>query len=391
MRAAGPVSVHHPPFLAVQNGLADIPTASAASASQSFVILIQDLSYAEFLDSASVIADRLVFPLWFRRIPICFFSGLDREAYETPSIQGDDLHRDFSRVIRALLAEQVLTLLERSNYQFDSPDSLDLAGRQPIFTPIEEKLRSALEAHNLSYEPQVRIGRRTVDFLVPVGVQDGKVIVECEGGTYQGSAKDAERAKLTAPEGVPVCRFSASEIEADVDKCIRTIQEATHYRALPAHKMDDDLDPSQQEAVTTVSGPIRVLAPAGSGKTKTLVNRILNLLNQGIAPERILALAFNKKARDEMQDRLERRGGQGVDVRTFHSFGYEIVREGLGLDVRRLHTEEDLQGADEVRHPGAYTTAGPAQPGPAGCIFGGPAPGKDGTAGAFHGHGRIRG
>jgi DNA helicase-2/ATP-dependent DNA helicase PcrA len=97
--------------------------------------------------------------------------------------------------------------------------------------------------------------------------------------------------------------------------------------------MDGDLDPSQQEAVATVSGPIRVLAPAGSGKTKTLVNRILNLLNQGIAADRILALAFNKKARDEMQDRLERRGAhgvRGVEIRTFHSFGYEIVREGLG-------------------------------------------------------------
>ncbi len=102
------------------------------------------------------------------------------------------------------------------------------------------------------------------------------------------------------------------------------------YQARPAYKMDDDLDPSQQAAAGTVRGPVRVLAPAGSGKTKTLVNRILNLLNQGIAPERILALAFNKKARDEMQDRLERRGVQGVNVRTFHSFGYEIVREGLG-------------------------------------------------------------
>ena len=88
--------------------------------------------------------------------------------------------------------------------------------------------------------------------------------------------------------------------------------------------------PSQREAVASVSGPIRVLAPAGSGKTKTLVNRILHLLNQGIAAERILALAFNKKARDEMQDRLERRGAEGVEVRTFHSFGYEIVREGSG-------------------------------------------------------------
>jgi DNA helicase II / ATP-dependent DNA helicase PcrA len=316
-----PFTIH---LSAVQSGAGNIPTTAG------FVILIQDLSYPEFLDRASVIADRLVFPLWFRRIPICFFSVLERKAYETPSIQGDDLHQDFSRVVRALLAEQVLTLLERSNYQFDSPDSLDLAARQPIFTPIEEKLRSALEAHNLSYEPQVRIGRRTVDFLVPVGMQGRKVIVECEGRAYQESAKDAEREKFPAPEGVPVCRFSGSEIDADVDKCIRTIQEAIHYQALPAHKMDDDLDPSQREAVATVSGPIRVLAPAGSGKTKTLVNRILNLLNQGIAPERILALAFNKKARDEMQDRLERRGGQIVDVRTFHSFGYEIVREGLG-------------------------------------------------------------
>ncbi|HET6821166.1 MAG TPA: ATP-dependent helicase, partial [Anaerolineales bacterium] len=82
--------------------------------------------------------------------------------------------------------------------------------------------------------------------------------------------------------------------------------------------------------VASITGPIRVLAPAGSGKTKTLVNRILHLLNQGIAPERILALAFNKRARDEMQDRLERRGVRGAEVRTFHSFGYEIVREGAG-------------------------------------------------------------
>ncbi|HJS18818.1 MAG TPA: UvrD-helicase domain-containing protein [Anaerolineales bacterium] len=304
------------------NGLPELPATSTTSASQNFVVLIQDLSYPEFLERASMIADRLVFPLWFRRIPICFFSNLSRETYEAQSIKGNDLHRDFARVIRALLAEQVLTLLDRSNYQFASPASLDLAPQQKIFTPIEEKLRTALEAHNLPCEPQVRIGRRTVDFLV--NVQDKKVIVECESRAYPESVKGAQREK------VQVCRFSASEIDADVEKCILTIQQAIHYQPLPAHKLDDDLDPSQREAVETVSGPIRVLAPAGSGKTRTLVNRILSLLNQGIAAERILALAFNKKARDEMQDRLERRGVRGAEVRTFHSFGYEIVREGLG-------------------------------------------------------------
>ncbi|HEX5942048.1 MAG TPA: UvrD-helicase domain-containing protein, partial [Anaerolineales bacterium] len=300
---------------AIQNGLATWPAWSASpasSASPPFVILIQDLSYAEFLEMASLLADRLVFPLWFQRIPVCFFSSLRREAYESQPVKGEDLHRDVSRTIRALLAEQTLTLLERSNYQFTSPELLDAGGQTTLFTPIEEKMRMALEAHKLSYQPQVRLGRQMVDFLVEV--QNSKVVVECESKAHHEPSKEAEREKSRSLAGYPVCRFSGSEIEADVEKCIRTVKEAVYYRTLPAHAIDVDLDPSQQAAVASLGGPIRVLAPAGSGKTKTLVNRILNLLNQGIAAERILALAFNKKARDEMQDRLERRGVRGVDV-----------------------------------------------------------------------------
>jgi DNA helicase-2/ATP-dependent DNA helicase PcrA len=308
-----------------QNGSAEPP------ASSPFVVLIQDLSTVAFVDMASTIADRLVFPLWFRRIPICFFSGQAREAYEL-QMRADDLHTDFSRVIRALLAEQVLTLLERSNYQIPSPERLASRADGPaaavLFTPIEEKLRLALEMHELKHQPQVRLGRQVVDFLV--AVQDTKIVVECESKGYHEAYKEGERAASLSLAGYPVCRFSGAEIEADAEKCVRAIKEAVHYRTLSAYKRDDDLDPSQQAAVAAVSGPIRVLAPAGSGKTKTLVNRILNLLNQGVPPERILALAFNKKARDEMQDRLERRGVQNVEVRTFHSFGYEIVRDGLG-------------------------------------------------------------
>ena len=321
-RGMAPFTIH---LSSVQTGSGDIPT------SPGFVIIVQDLPYADFMERAAVIADRIVFPLWFRRIPICFFSWLGGEVYETQPIKGEDLHRDVSRVTRALLAEQVLTLLERSNYQFPSPEPLTPGEPVPakLFTPIEEKMRVALEAHKLSYQPGVRLGRQTVDFLVTV-MQGKQVIVECESKAYHEPSKDSERERSLSLAGYPVCRFSGSEIEANVDKCIRTVLEAVDYRTLPAYAMDKDLDPSQQAAVAAVSGPIRVLAPAGSGKTKTLVNRILNLLNQGIAAERILALAFNKKARDEMQDRLERRGVQGVEVRTFHSFGYEIVREGLG-------------------------------------------------------------
>src|SRR5688572_15442493 len=137
----------------VQSGSGDIP------ASPGFVILIQDLSHAEFLERASVIADRIVFPLWFRRSAICFFSWLGSETYETPPIKGDDLHRDASRALRALLAEQTVMLLNRSNYQLNSSDLLETGEQKVLYTPIEEKLRMALETHNLSYQSQVRLGR----------------------------------------------------------------------------------------------------------------------------------------------------------------------------------------------------------------------------------------
>lgn len=93
----------------------------------------------------------------------------------------------------------------------------------------------------------------------------------------------------------------------------------------------DELDPNQREAVTHGYGPMRVMAPAGSGKTRTLVSRVAYLIGQGVPPERILALAFNRKAQQEMQERLTTMG-HVVNVRTFHSFGYEIVRRGLGWE-----------------------------------------------------------
>ncbi len=309
-------------FSDIQNALSNMP------ASPQFVVVIQDLPYAECLEQATLIADKLIFPLWFNGIPICFFSYPGRGAYEVFHVTGEELHKDPSAVINLLLGEQVFTILERSNYQFTSPQFLNLAEHKTIFSPIEQKLLSALEAHKLSYQPQVRMGPYTVDFLV--GVDDRKIIVECDGKAYHDPARDAERDKVLSLEGYPICRFSGSDIYADVDKCIEMIRQRLSFKTEALYVLDGDLDPSQHAAIKRVNGPIRVLAPAGSGKTKTLVNRILHLLNQGIPAEKILALAFNKKASDEMQDRLDRRSVHGVQVRTFHSFGYEIVREGLG-------------------------------------------------------------
>ncbi|MCX6137686.1 MAG: ATP-dependent helicase [Ignavibacteriales bacterium] len=87
-----------------------------------------------------------------------------------------------------------------------------------------------------------------------------------------------------------------------------------------------DLDASQRLAVNHLHGPICVLAPAGSGKTRTLIRRIVHMTNSGISREEILALAYNTKAADEMKNRLLSHGITGIAVRTFHSLGFEICR-----------------------------------------------------------------
>jgi len=102
--------------------------------------------------------------------------------------------------------------------------------------------------------------------------------------------------------------------------------------ALPRRFLIDyqaELNPSQYEAVITHTGPMLVLAGAGSGKTRTLVFRVARMVEEGIDPASILLMTFTRRAAEEM---LERAGAllgaqcDRVTGGTFHSFANTVLR-----------------------------------------------------------------
>ena len=94
--------------------------------------------------------------------------------------------------------------------------------------------------------------------------------------------------------------------------------------------MFDKLSERQKEAVMHKDGPCLVLAGAGSGKTRVLTERIVNLINNGVRPQNILAITFTNKAAREMRERVYKSIGSDADsifIGTFHSFGLKVLRE----------------------------------------------------------------
>src|SRR5215210_4962666 len=116
------------------------------------------------------------------------------------------------------------------------------------------------------------------------------------------------------------------------------------------------LAPDQRAAATAPPGPILCVAPAGSGKTTTLVARICWLVANGADPERIAAVTFNKRAAQELAERLKTAlapiagDGPRPRVRTFHALGREILADA-GVNVRNLVDRADVIGRLNLRPP----------------------------------------
>jgi superfamily I DNA/RNA helicase len=107
------------------------------------------------------------------------------------------------------------------------------------------------------------------------------------------------------------------------------------------------LAPDQRAAATAPPGPVLCVAPAGSGKTTTLVARICWLVATGTDPRTITAVTFNKRAADELAERLAaalaplQLPSDPPRVRTFHALGREILAEA-GVSVANLVDRADV-------------------------------------------------
>src|SRR5918999_113465 len=105
------------------------------------------------------------------------------------------------------------------------------------------------------------------------------------------------------------------------------------------------LDPEQRAAATLPDGPAQIIAPAGSGKTTTMVARLAVLLSRGVDPARICVVTFNRDAALDLAARVAKRLGPQVpraadiEIRTLHALARQVLLdagEGSGILADRL-------------------------------------------------------
>jgi len=165
---------------------------------------------------------------------------------------------------------------------------------------------------------------------------------------------DEHESKLRGYQGSEL--LANTPLAKDLEQCLEHLQrvkeliESYNQRFIERRRReyahlfrngDTALDDEQQRAILTDDMVNLVVAGAGSGKTETLITKIAYIVQRkpdGVEPGRILALAYQRKAKEEMDRRLKERYGIEVEVRTFHSLGYKI-----------LGYSDIVQGAEKTR------------------------------------------
>jgi len=112
------------------------------------------------------------------------------------------------------------------------------------------------------------------------------------------------------------------------------------------------LNEAQYEAVTTIDGPLLIVAGAGTGKTRTLVYRVARLVETGVRPESVLLVTFTRRAASSMLARAATLGDercQRVSGGTFHSLAYSVLRKHHDLaGIARSFTVLDQSDTEDL-------------------------------------------
>lgn len=231
---------------------------------------------------------------WLRRRPVVVELAVDADELRAPERDGREpwqvpVDFEFAR-------ERLQFLVWRNNWDWRGDEPVwwwarkaARVGSAALGGPADVVLESGVPAW-VDGGPRQRVG---------AGIGAGVAVVHCES-VEAGSLR-------TAPAGVD------------------------------APETAEGLAPDQWAAVAHDVGPARVIAPAGSGKTRVLTARLRHLLaDRQWEPGAVAAYAYNKRAADEMVERTE---GLPADIRTLNSLGLRMVRGRQTIeepDVRRL-------------------------------------------------------
>jgi DNA helicase II / ATP-dependent DNA helicase PcrA len=155
------------------------------------------------------------------------------------------------------------------------------------------------------------------------------------------------------------------ELASGIGVVHRWNAEAGRLRVAGQAQATSELAPDQLAAVSHRTGPARVIAPAGSGKTRVLTERLRHLVADcGVHPGTVTALAYNNKAAAELRQRCaDMEGAQALTIRTLNSLGFWICNEfGSGGRLRVLEepaVRELLQRHIEIRRQANTDTVAP--------------------------------
>ena len=243
--------------------------------------------------------------------------------------------------------------------------------RQPVVVELavdskalQERETCPLPVHDLS--PRFEFSRERLHFLVWANNYDarnGEPIWwhgrKAARSLSSRGVKEAGPADIEGSAGTPLYvdggPFAPSCPADGMGVVHRWNTEAGSLSAVGHLMSGADLASDQLAAVDHPAGGARVIAPAGSGKTRVLTERLRHLMEErGADPSTVTVLAYNKKAADELQERC---GGlvtaRGPHIRTLNGVGFWICNEFGGGG--RLHVLEEprvrdlVQGVFEVR------------------------------------------